>query len=429
MLTLFLAVLLGTTLASYLYWVRTQNLLVAESQAWNAALAIAEAGVEEGMAQINVNVGNVGAPNLLDYSSSINNNWPPAGPGPHSKSNPNLGYSVIVSNDVPPTIFSTGTSSVPILGQPVTRTVMVKTMTNSLFGVAIAAMTSVNNKGNNITVDAYDSADTNRFPGGLYNATNAFAGGDVSLAAGIIGVGNSDIHGRLFMGPSGNYNLGPNGLVGDMPWNWPAQSGVESPNSDWLFNDFNRDFPDVSAPYSSGLNPGSYYYNPTNTYFLGNGNYYLNNDFSLNNNQVLYVAGTATLYVTGNFNAKNGSQIAIGPGGILKLYLGTTAGPAVSCVFNVVNSAPPNNAFNFQVFGLPSLTSFTLGGNDTYMGTLYAPEAVFTLSGGGSSSLDYQGAVVVSSITMNGHFSLHYDKNLSRVGPPKGYTLAYWYEL
>ena len=56
-ITLILAGLLGLTLGSYLYWVRTQNLLVSESQAWNTALTIAEAGVEEGMAQLNVALG------------------------------------------------------------------------------------------------------------------------------------------------------------------------------------------------------------------------------------------------------------------------------------------------------------------------------------------------------------------------------------
>src|SRR6266481_6885921 len=56
-ITLLLASILGITLGSYLYWVRTQNLLVAESQTWNSALALAEAGIEEGLAQINVNFG------------------------------------------------------------------------------------------------------------------------------------------------------------------------------------------------------------------------------------------------------------------------------------------------------------------------------------------------------------------------------------
>src|SRR5947208_12501464 len=92
--TLILTILLGITLGSYLYWVRTQNLLVVESQAWNYALTIAEAGIEEGMAQINVSVG---TPSPLDYSASIRsgaNLWSDAGSGtgPFSKTNSSLGY-------------------------------------------------------------------------------------------------------------------------------------------------------------------------------------------------------------------------------------------------------------------------------------------------------------------------------------------------
>ena len=120
-------------------------------------------------------------------------------------------------------------------------------------------------------------------------------------------------------------------------------------------------------------------------------------------------------------------DITVAPGATLKLYVGATTGSAVSILFNTVNNG--GNAYSLQVFGLPTMTSFTMGGNDTYMGTVYAPEAALTLSGGGSSALDFQGAIVVSSISMNGHFKLHYDKNLSRNGPPKGYTLASWKEL
>ena len=117
-ISLILGVLLGTTLASYLYWVRTQNLLVAESQAWNSAIAIAEAGVEEGMAQININAGTA---NALAYASSITTNSWGAGPV-YSRTNA-LGYSVIVSNDMPPTIYSSGTTTVPLVGKAITRCV------------------------------------------------------------------------------------------------------------------------------------------------------------------------------------------------------------------------------------------------------------------------------------------------------------------
>src|SRR5262245_44256354 len=70
-ITLGLAIILGTTLGGYLYWVRTQHTLVAQSQGWNSALAIAEAGIEEGMAQANVVFG-------TNYLPSIQTNWPQA---------------------------------------------------------------------------------------------------------------------------------------------------------------------------------------------------------------------------------------------------------------------------------------------------------------------------------------------------------------
>src|SRR5262245_33620756 len=71
--TLGISVVLVITLAGYLYWVRTQNLPVAQSQAWNLALIDAEAGIEDAMAQINVAVG---TSNPTNYTpSAIANVW------------------------------------------------------------------------------------------------------------------------------------------------------------------------------------------------------------------------------------------------------------------------------------------------------------------------------------------------------------------
>src|SRR5215472_1562030 len=72
--TLFLAGILGLTLGYYLWLVRAQNLLVARAEAWNSALALAEAGVEEGLAQINVSFG-------TNYGNSARVNWGSSGPG------------------------------------------------------------------------------------------------------------------------------------------------------------------------------------------------------------------------------------------------------------------------------------------------------------------------------------------------------------
>ena len=426
-ITLILAVMLGTTMASYLYWVRTQNVFVAESQAWNSAIGVAEAGIEEGMAQINVNVGNVGSVNLLNYSGSIasaTNGW--SGTGPYSKSN-SLGYSVIVSNDAPPTIYSTATTKVPLLGQAIKRTVMVTTATNSLFGVAIAALQDITMNGNNIYVDAFDSADTFHFPGGLYNTNYAMAKADVATAGGILSVGNADIHGRLILAPGASATVGSQGLVGDMPAQWPAQSGIETPTNQWVITDFNKEFPDVVAPYNSGSDPTTTG-NSTNQYDLPGGNYYVSGNLQVANNKVLYVrSGVVNLYVTGTFDAKANSLIAIGSGASLKLYVGAATGSGVAANFGQVNNA--GNAYNFQFYGLPTCTGFNLNGNGAYIGTVYAPEALLTFNGGGSTTLDFQGACVVKSATLNGHFNIHYDVNLSRVGPPGSYTVASWREL
>src|SRR5712691_6289398 len=79
MLTIIAACLLGHTLGSYLLMVRAESVTVARSQAWNAALHVAGAGVEEALAALNQNAAgqlpNWGPP---DLSTST---WPRSGGG------------------------------------------------------------------------------------------------------------------------------------------------------------------------------------------------------------------------------------------------------------------------------------------------------------------------------------------------------------
>src|SRR5205085_3296407 len=101
--TLLLGSILCFTLGSYFYWVRTQNVLVAESQSWNSALALAEAGIEEGLAQINLNFGQGEPTAFSNYTGSAAANFGPLGsisPGVYGpKTNATLGagsYSVSI---------------------------------------------------------------------------------------------------------------------------------------------------------------------------------------------------------------------------------------------------------------------------------------------------------------------------------------------
>src|SRR5512144_2928607 len=62
---------LGLGLASYLTLARWQHVSIVRSQAWNAAIAMAEGGVEEALAQLNPGA-------LMIYSTNINrgaNGW------------------------------------------------------------------------------------------------------------------------------------------------------------------------------------------------------------------------------------------------------------------------------------------------------------------------------------------------------------------
>jgi hypothetical protein len=87
------------------------------------------------------------------------------------------------------------------------------------------------------------------------------------------------------------------------------------------------------------------------------------------------------------------------------------------------------NAANFKYLGLPSNTSLVWAGNNTYVGTVYAPQADYSCGGGGNNVYDYQGACVVKSVTMNGKFNFHFDENLNRSGPVIGFVVTSWKEL
>ena len=56
LVTLLICVILGTLIGSYLSLIQNQHLSVARAQAWNSALVVAEAGIEEAMAHLNSGV-------------------------------------------------------------------------------------------------------------------------------------------------------------------------------------------------------------------------------------------------------------------------------------------------------------------------------------------------------------------------------------
>jgi len=117
--------------------------------------------------------------------------------------------------------------------------------------------------------------------------------------------------------------------------------------------------------------------------------------------------------------------VQIASGGSLTVYAG---GRTDSIGGNgIVNQSgfAANAIFNFT----PATTSLNFGGNGEFIGVIVAPEAHVTMNGGGRSNTDFVGALMADSITMNGHYSFHYDEALGKRGANSRFIIQSWDEV
>jgi len=412
MVTLFMVSLIGFFLFSYLYLVRTQRTQVARSQAWNSALAMAEAGLEEALAQLNP-----GAPQpAIDRTA---NGWGAASGGfygPMSRTLTNVGsYSVVISTNAFPLIYSTGYVSIPSISATISRTLRLTTSTPGLFSVGMAAKYNIDLKGNNINTDSFDSANTNFSSNGQYDSAKASTNGDLASIQGIVNVGNADIHGDVLLGPTASETQLNNGSV-----------------SGGVTNDFNVEFPDVVLPSGSAL-PAPLGIPPLNLPLTTNGisydyAFFTGGYYKISNlNGNIYVAPGAVVSLLLSGNATAGYIRVASAGGItgnLALYMD---GPTFTLSGN--DTVDSGSALNFSYYGTTNNTTLKFTGNAAFTGTIYAPEADFSLGGGGNNAYDFVGSSYTASTSLNGHFNFHYDENLARGGPKRGFVASSWHEL
>ena len=193
-------------------------------------------------------------------------------------------------------------------------------------------------------------------------------------------------------------------------------------------------FPDVEAPFTSGYSIPSVLgalaslISGTNyTYALGSGTYQMSSLTMSGGGatpQRMIITGNAILYVTGNIAISGNAYIYIAPGASLDLYVaGATASFGGQGVIN-----PSAQAKNFRYMGRPTNTSVTFSGNSAFAGVIYAPQAALTMSGGGSTVLDFIGASTTSTVTMSGSFNFHYDESLANT-TDAFYVASSWDEI
>jgi hypothetical protein len=160
----------------------------------------------------------------------------------------------------------------------------------------------------------------------------------------------------------------------------------------------------------------------TNTYdhILDSGQYYAT---SLSGK--ILVRGDATLVLPNGFDIGSGDLLTIGNNARLTVYAG---GSSCSLAGNqVVNR--DGVASSLILYCAPSVKTFSLSGNAGLTGVVYAPFANLKFNGGGSDTLDFVGALVVNSITLNGHFNVHYDECLNDQAANSLFVVKSWDEI
>jgi hypothetical protein len=68
------------------------------------------------------------------------------------------------------------------------------------------------------------------------------------------------------------------------------------------------------------------------------------------------------------------------------------------------------------------------GGSD-FVGTIYAPQAEFKMSGGGSTTFNLIGSAVAKTVTLNGKYQVHYDESLNQFAAGAHYYVSSWQEV
>lgn len=445
---LIIALVLGVTLISYLSLTSNQYRSIFRSQTWSTSLALTEAGIEEALAMVNkyVDTG-------TDVANWVNtagaDGWTVSGNVYSVTRNLAAGsYTVFVTNaGSSPGIFAQGNAEWTVAQSPMTsflatlgggnyvtrapetvnRQVEVRTRRSSVFTVAMVALGQINLNGNNIRTDSFDSADNNHSTNGKYDPAKSKDNGSVITTSTLIdslSVGNAKIKGLAKTGPNGTIAIGPNGSVGSKAWVDSGKKGIEPGYS---ANDVNLQFPSASLPANFspyGLPAGGTINGVTYSHIFTGGDYQV----STISGKKIYIATNATvrLHITGNVSMAGGDMISISPkNAALTIYM-------AGSTFKVAGNAALNNysekAENFMYYGLPSNTSLQLNGNASFVGSIYAPQAAFSLGGGGNNEYDFVGASVTKTVTMNGKFNFHYDENLSRTGPARGYVPTLWAE-
>ncbi|HEV2207434.1 MAG TPA: hypothetical protein VG167_01580 [Verrucomicrobiae bacterium] len=278
--TLVICSILSMFVMYYLSLIDQQSYLSARSQVWNMAISISEAGIEDGLEEIN---SNPNYPNLSGdgwaYDGSCyyrSNTFPDGNSYQASIYTTNLMNPTVVCRSYVITIpryarnFSSSFfAAVGVNGTtastPVSRAVQVTCAKANLFTAALAVKTSIDLKGNGVYTDSFDStmpgvkSDSHgKYNSSIYSGNHGDIGTNGGITNGTVSVGNANIYGVVHTGPNCPVTIGSQGGVG--PHGAQATTVASAISAGYIKPDANFTFPDTTYPntasYLPPLGPG-----------------------------------------------------------------------------------------------------------------------------------------------------------------------------
>lgn len=408
LLCLFTMIAVGVVLVSYLSLGSSHSVMTARSQAWNIALPVAEAGLEEGMTQLNYTFG----------KNLSSNGWTKVTSGGKGKSgdyyktralSTDAYYDVFITEGgKKPNVTAIGYARAPLTTNFISRTIVAGLQkTNVIFTKAMIAKKHIR-AGKTSLVDSFDSGSSKYSTGGKYDPAKRKATASVAATSNkknAIKIDNSKFYGDASVQRSGNIEFKNKGTVGDVAW---VDGGSIGAQSGKVIAGFTYDFPVVAEPWPAGTGTaptaGAKYAGEDNQYLLDTGNYELSGNITLSKPLIVKSNATATLYLRGDFKALE--DIIISKGATLKIYM---AGKKFD-ISNKDIKVNDGDAAQFQYYGMPSNKDFKLTkkGDSEFHGVVYAPRAKIKIEGGN----DFIGSVVGKCIHMKHTGQFHFDEGI-----------------
>ncbi len=457
-----LSAVIGISLVSYLHLSRTSLTISNRSLYHNAAINVAENGLEEAMYAINRMIADdtYAWPGwTTDGSAATSAAWRKwEGIAFDQNATGTLrvyvyNYRAVFAPEVVAraTITLGGSNSAPI-----EKWIHVTLRRTSKFASGLVARNSIVFNGTNTTVDSWNSDPDNN---AATAAVNYSAGvrrdrgtvGSISVGVDAVLVKQADIWGFVSTGGTDpTSTVGTGGSVLGSGSTYDA-STWSSPNVDpaRVSTDFSASFDPVAAPTKTYINlatdidADTVLPRPADVaagLMDADGNYYYRAPRVNLNNEYLRVTRKVVLKLetTSGFAVDVGGGsgiIDITASGSLAIYAEADIRMSGQGVSNGVD-ANANGVLSDSEAGQPvkpqvwgTKTSGTqdirIVGNGVFSGIVYAPQGNVTINGNGSVA----GSVVANNITLTGNANFHYDESLGNFGGGNPLRISRWREL